>query len=164
MTSSGKPWAKLIDHEGKPLDRMPDSLRAGTNAILIEDGRILLHRRADTGYWALPGGRMEIGESGEACCVREMAEETGLRCRVSRLIGVYSAPQSHVVLRYPDGFIVHYVILLYEVERTGGDLAVSLESTDIRFFSLDSLPEPMAAAERMCISDALSGAEAAFSR
>jgi ADP-ribose pyrophosphatase YjhB (NUDIX family) len=162
--SSEKPWAKLIDHIGRPLDRMPDAVSPGANAVLVVDGQILLHKRADNGHWALPGGRMEIGESAGECAVRETEEETGVKVRVKRLIGVYSDPRNYSILVYPGGEIIQHVIMLFEVERTGGAIAVSHESTEVRFWPVDALPEPMLPSARIRIEDALSGAQAPFSR
>ena len=62
-------------------------------------GRVLLVRRADDGYWELPGGRVEVGESASAAVIREVAEEAGITINVTRLAGVYSDP-GHV-LAYP---------------------------------------------------------------
>ncbi|MBV8538992.1 MAG: NUDIX domain-containing protein [Pseudonocardiales bacterium] len=64
-------------------------------------GRVLLVRRADDGYWELPGGRVEVGESASAAAIREVAEETGVTIRVTGLAGVYSDP-GHVLV-YPCG-------------------------------------------------------------
>jgi ADP-ribose pyrophosphatase YjhB (NUDIX family) len=64
-------------------------------------GRVLLVRRADDGYWELPGGRVEVGESASAAVVREVAEEAGVTINVTGLAGVYSDP-AHV-LAYPHG-------------------------------------------------------------
>ena len=58
-------------------------------------GRVLLIRRKNEpfkGAYALPGGFVEIGETTEAACRREVLEETGLRVDELQLIGVYSAP------------------------------------------------------------------------
>jgi 8-oxo-dGTP diphosphatase len=58
-------------------------------------GRVLLIRRKNEPYkgdYALPGGFVEIGETTEAACRREVLEETGLRVDDLQLIGVYSAP------------------------------------------------------------------------
>ncbi len=64
-------------------------------------GQVLLVRRADDGYWELPGGRVEVGESASAAVVREVAEEAGVAIKVTGLAGVYSDP-GHV-LTYPNG-------------------------------------------------------------
>jgi 8-oxo-dGTP pyrophosphatase MutT (NUDIX family) len=63
-------------------------------------GQVLLVRRADDGYWELPGGRVEVGESASAAAVREVAEEAGVTVEVTGLAGVYSDP-GHV-LAYPS--------------------------------------------------------------
>lgn len=70
---------------------------------LIRDwrGRILFQRRADFDWWGLPGGLLELGETLGACAVREAREETGLRVRPTRLVGVYAGPPYDVV--YPNG-------------------------------------------------------------
>jgi ADP-ribose pyrophosphatase YjhB (NUDIX family) len=71
-------------------------------AIVQNDrNQILLVRRADDGYWELPGGRIEIGESAATAAAREVAEETGVTITVTSLAGVYSDP-AHI-LAYPDG-------------------------------------------------------------
>jgi 8-oxo-dGTP pyrophosphatase MutT (NUDIX family) len=62
-------------------------------------GQVLLVRRADDGYWELPGGRIEVGESASAAVVREVTEEAGVAIKVTGLAGVYSDP-GHV-LAYP---------------------------------------------------------------
>lgn len=58
-------------------------------------GRVLLIRRGNPpfeGSYALPGGFVEVGESVEDACRRELSEETGLDVGNLRLIGVYSDP------------------------------------------------------------------------
>jgi 8-oxo-dGTP diphosphatase len=58
-------------------------------------GRVLLIRRKNEpfkGHYALPGGFVEIGETVEAACRRELHEETGIVAAALRLIGVYSNP------------------------------------------------------------------------
>lgn len=51
--------------------------RAGSRAMVVRDGMILLSRETVSGWWLIPGGGMENGETPETCCVRETEEETG---------------------------------------------------------------------------------------
>lgn len=66
-----------------------------TDAVWIRRERVLLVRRARPpfrGMWALPGGFVEPRETVEETVVRELREETGLRGRPWKLVGVYSGP------------------------------------------------------------------------
>ena len=46
-------------------------------AIVLHEGQLLVHRAPGDAYWALPGGRVEVGEAASATIVREMREELG---------------------------------------------------------------------------------------
>lgn len=137
----------------------------GCSAVLFdaERRRILLTRRADNGRWCLPGGHLEAGEDAEEACVREMREETGLDVRVVRLIGVYSSP--HFVLDYGDRGRYQVVALNFEVERSGGQLGLSDETTEVGYFSaaeiagLDLLEH-----HRLRVADAFTFRDAAYIR
>jgi ADP-ribose pyrophosphatase YjhB (NUDIX family) len=93
---------------------------------------ILLTRRTDNGQWCLPGGMIDPGESVAEGCEREVFEETGLRVRVVRFIGVYSNPDRLTV--YPDGNKANVIVLSFEVGQVGGELGLSSETTDAQFF------------------------------
>lgn len=113
-------------------------LRLGCSAAVFDgQGRILLTRRADNGQWCLPGGRMESGESAAEACEREVLEETGLRVRVKRLVGVYSHPDQLVI--YPDGNKAHIVALHFEAQVIGGELGLSDETTDFGYFTMEEV-------------------------
>jgi 8-oxo-dGTP pyrophosphatase MutT (NUDIX family) len=121
-------FGERIGREGK--------LRLGCSAIIFDENKkILLTRRTDNGQWCLPGGAMEPGESAAEACAREVWEETGLRVRATRLVGVYSNPNQLVV--YPDENKVHIVALSFEAEVIGGELGLSDETTDFGYFSLE---------------------------
>ena len=123
-------YGERISREGK--------LRLGcTAAIFDEQGQIFLTRRTDNGQWCLPGGGMEPGESVAEACEREVWEETGLRVRVVRLVGVYSHPDQLVV--YPDGNKAHIVALHFEAEIIDGAPALSDETTDFGYFAVEEL-------------------------
>ena len=55
--------------------------REGSRALVVRDGMILLSHETVSGWWLVPGGGMEEGETPEDCCVRETEEETGLIVR-----------------------------------------------------------------------------------
>jgi 8-oxo-dGTP diphosphatase len=66
-------------------------------AIIDDDGRFLVIRRADNGRWEPPGGVLELDESIEQGLVREVAEETGLTVEPVALTGVYKNMQRGIV-------------------------------------------------------------------
>jgi ADP-ribose pyrophosphatase YjhB (NUDIX family) len=73
---------------------------AAGGLVFDANRRLLLIRRGrppGAGLRSVPGGRCEAGESAEAACVRELAEETGLTVRVSRWAGrvIRPAPDGH---------------------------------------------------------------------
>lgn len=105
-----------------------------TDGILVVDSKILLVRRKNEpfrGRYALPGGFVEYGETVEHCVVREVGEETGLKVRIDRLLGVYSAPG-----RDPRG---HTVSVVFVLQQEGGTLADS-EETHAEWFPLGGMP------------------------
>jgi 8-oxo-dGTP diphosphatase len=71
-------------------------LLAADCVVFDAGGRVLLIRRRHPpfkGRYALPGGFVEIGETVEEACRRELAEETGVKAGRLRLVGVYSDPK-----------------------------------------------------------------------
>ena len=57
--------------------------RTACRGIVIRNGMLLLSYETETGQWMIPGGGLEDGEDETACCVREVAEETGVLIRPS---------------------------------------------------------------------------------
>lgn len=106
------------------------------DAVIPYRGGIVLVRRKNDpfrGYYALPGGVVEYGESVEEAVVREVREETGLECTVDRLIGVYSDPG-----RDPRG---HFVSVCFLVRVIGGELRADSDADEVKVFKLSELPE-----------------------
>lgn len=91
--------------------------RVGTFAIIRDgNGRVLISRRVDSGWFNLPGGGVEPHESATEGLVREVREETSLEVEVGRLVGIYSKPQKHEI------------VLTFEARVTGGSLQPSDEA------------------------------------
>jgi len=55
--------------------------------VVLRDGHILLVHRPRYDDWSLPKGKCKKREDDEACALREVEEETGLRCEIERPIG-----------------------------------------------------------------------------
>ena len=142
----------------------PRLLRPSVAAAVFDGGgRILLHQRSDNGYWGLPGGALELGETLAAAVVREVAEETGYTVEVIRLVGVYSDP-AHTVVQYPDGNSVQYVSALFACRVASGAPALSDETLALDWFAPDALPQPFVPNHVIRLRDALAGQQAAFYR
>ncbi len=103
--------------------------------IPYRGGVVLVKRKNEPfrGYYALPGGIVEYGETVEDAVVREVLEETGLECRVRELVGVYSDPD-----RDPRG---HFVSICFLLEVIGGKLKAGSDAHDVKIFKLGELPE-----------------------
>ena len=63
-----------------------EKTRTACRGIVTRKGRILLSFETKTGQWMLPGGGMENGEDERDCCIREVAEETGILIRPSECL------------------------------------------------------------------------------
>lgn len=61
-----------------------------TNCVLIRDEKILLLQKPRRGWWAAPGGKMELGESVRDSCIREFREETGIYLKNPKLKGIFT--------------------------------------------------------------------------
>jgi 8-oxo-dGTP diphosphatase len=108
--------------------RFPKTPALTTDCVVVDaKGRVLLIRRANPpfkGQYALPGGFVDIGETVEDACRRELMEETGVKAGRLELIGVYSEPK-----RDPRGHTCSVAFLARVARATpkAGDDAAAAE-------------------------------------
>ncbi|MET3983284.1 NUDIX domain-containing protein [Streptomyces sp. PvR034] len=145
------------DYEDDPGAPEANSLVPAASAVVVDDeGRVLLQRRTDNGMWALPGGKMELGESIGDCAIRETLEETGMTVEVTGIVGTYTNP-GHV-FAYDDGEVRQEFSVCLLARPTGGTLRASDESFEVAWFAPDAIDDlPMVPSIRKRIEDWRSG-------
>lgn len=117
----------------------PEMPFVGVGAIIIEDGRVVLVKRAHPpiqGQWSIPGGVLEVGEHVREAAVREAREETGLIVEPGELLGVFDR-----VLRDADSRVqFHYVLIDFLCRKVGGELRADGDAAEARWFTPEELP------------------------
>ena len=102
--------------------RYPRRPLVGVGAILLEGDRILMAQRGKEplkGWWSLPGGALETGESLADAVRREAREETGLEIEPLGVLEIFER-----IMRDAAGVAeYHYVLIDYVCRITGGQLA-----------------------------------------
>lgn len=89
-------------------------------AAVIRDkaGNVLIHQRSDNGLWEVPAGAVDPDEAPAQALVREVLEETGLKVRPVRVIGVFGG----FTVVHPNGDVTQPHATLFECEVIGGRL------------------------------------------
>ncbi len=125
--------------------------KTSTAIITYPNHKILLIKRNTkpfVGYWALPGGRMDPGETIEQTVVREVKEETGLDVAIVIVVGEY------VEKGVKDDVEYEYYPTCFVVKPTGGELKKQdSEVQEIQLFSLEKLPLPLAFEHEKMLKD-----------
>ncbi len=138
-----------------PLLLRPTPLVAGNAAVIDDNGRILLMQRSDNEQWHMPGGALEVGETPAAGVVREVLEETGVRCTPVALVGIYD---SRLWDRPPFGQGQHVYKFTFlckplELELEPSMPSHSIETLGSGWFAADALPEGFYEGHRQRLSD-----------
>jgi 8-oxo-dGTP diphosphatase len=125
--------------------------KTSTAIIPYPDNKILLIKRNThpfIGFWALPGGRMDPGETIEQTVIREVKEETGLEVKIVRVVGEYVERGTREEIEY------EYYPTCFVVEPVGGELKKQdSEIQEMQLFSLDALPKPLAFEHEKMLKD-----------
>ena len=112
-------------------------LNASACIIVNEDNHILLQHRGDDHFWSLPGGIMELGETMEETCIREVQEETGFEIEIVSLLGAYHNP--HKV--WPNGDQAHIICHVFVGKIIGGRMIIDNDETlALEYFTYTDLP------------------------
>lgn len=106
----------------------PPTHRLGAFAIIRDaQGRVLISLRGDMDWYNLPGGGIEPGESVSDGLIREVWEETGLKVKLTKLVGMYSKTEKNEV------------IITFDAEIIGGELQITSEAIAHEWVSLAEL-------------------------
>lgn len=110
----------------------------GVGALIIREDRILLVERGHEplkGYWSLPGGGVETGESLEEAMRREVREETGLEVEVLCLLEIFER-----IMHDGDSRTeYHYVLVDYLCHPAGGTLGAADDASRVEWFTEEEI-------------------------
>ena len=108
----------------------------GAGAVVINDGRILLIRRAGgayADYWAVPGGHQRRGETMREAVIREVGEETGLTVDVREVVWAGDIMDDGLPPAY------HYAVVDFAATPTGGHLEAGDDAAEVRWVPVDEV-------------------------
>ena len=104
--------------------RYPSRPILGIGAIILDRDRVLLVERGKPpleGFWSLPGGVLEVGETLESGIRREVLEETGLEIQTRGVVEIFE----RIMLDAAGKPEYHYVLIDYLCRTTGGVLCAA---------------------------------------
>jgi len=118
----------------------PAGPRTAVGAIVFRDEKVLLVKRANPpgqGLWAIPGGRVELGETLKEAARREVREETGVIINPKEPVYVFE-----VIERDDEGGIrFHYVIIDLLAEYLSGEPNPGADASEARWISSEEMKE-----------------------
>ena len=124
----------LEKHSSKDSGAYPNGPLVAVAAVVIRDERVLLVRRGHApsrGQWAIPGGRVKLGETLQEAAEREILEETSLTIRAREPVMTFD-----VVDRDDTGNVrYHYVIVDLAADYVSGRIEAGDDAEEVRWVS-----------------------------
>lgn len=99
--------------------------RVGCRAIIMQDGEMILSYGTKTDEWMIPGGGLEGGETEKECCIREVAEETGLIVEPSECL--LEIDEYYKDWRFVNKYFVCKAVGKTEMKLTKPEIAIGME-------------------------------------
>jgi len=109
---------------------MIDEVRAA-GGVVVRDGKVAVVHRPKYDDWSLPKGKLDPGESFEDAAVREVREETGLRCALGREL----EPVRYVTTKGEPKVVRYWVM-----DCEDGDFEPNDEVDELRWLAPDEAP------------------------
>ena len=106
----------------------------GVGVAVIQDGALLMVRRGrgpNVGLWAIPGGKVDYGESMQEAAVREVREETGIEVELDEVVWVGDA------IGPGDPPAWHYTLVDFAARMIGGILAAADDAQEVAWVPLE---------------------------
>ncbi|HDH25100.1 MAG TPA: NUDIX domain-containing protein [Actinobacteria bacterium] len=139
--ASSKPTSSRFERSSctmKTSDRAPIP---GVGVVIVHEGKLLLIRRghgANKGLWAVPGGKVEFGETREVAAAREAREETGLEIAVGEVVWAGDA------IGPGDPPAWHFTLVDFAATVVRGTLCAGDDAAEIEWVPLnDVLKRPV---------------------
>ena len=120
------------------------------DVMIIRDTSFLAVKRAHEpyfGYWAMPGGHLNLGEAPADAAIREAKEETGVHVKLGELLGTYIEPVGAGQF--------HQTSVYLATIPADAQLDASEESSSVAWFSIDRPPENLVPHQRQRLTDYL---------
>lgn len=137
---------KYLEAEGRPRESCPacqevfyQNSKPGVGALIIKGNEILLAKRTKApyrGYWDIPGGFLEAGEHPLDGLRREIKEETGLKIKPGKILGIFMDKYGSEKW---DTLNIFYI-----VEIVSGKMQAKSDVSELKWFSKKSLPKKIA--------------------